>query len=358
MRLGFDATSLAAEGKGVSRFQREFLRAAAVHDLVSDLDVFVPSGVGLAGLPTRDGWRYHEVPVRPMIAWEQVRRPRLGKSLGLDALITTSERAGLWGPPEIVYIYEHPKHRVRRSREVGIGARQAVVDLTTLAEFRLTRMRAAAVVAASRSTARDVGTDLVVYSGVSPEFTPTTRDRTYFLHLASDDPRDNSEVVIDACAAYGADAPPLVIAGPIRELRHRLEARAERLGVKTDWRGFQSGEQLVELYRGAIAYVDPSLYEGFGLQAAEALACGTPVIASNRTSLPEVVGDGGILLDPHDVHGFARAMRQIAEDASLAAELGRRGVLHVSQFTWAECVREILAVCERVLHPASDPALR
>lgn len=350
MRLGFDATSLAAEGKGICRFQREFLRAANVDGLVSDLDVFVPSGADLEGLPEHDGWRYHEVPVRPMIAWEQARRPRLGRRLGLDAVITTSERAALWGPPEIVYIYEHPKHRVRRSRDVGLGARQAIVDLTTLAEFRLTRMRAAAVVAASRSTARDVGTDLVVYSGVSPEFTPAPRERTYFLHLASDDPRDNSQAVIDAYAAYGPDAPPLVIAGPIRELRQSLEARAERLGVKPEWRGFQTGERLVELYRGAIAYVDPSLYEGFGLQAAEALACATPVIASNRTSLPEVVGDGGILLDPNDVRGFARAMRRVVEDADLAAELGRKGVVHASQFTWAECVRGILAVCERVLH--------
>lgn len=357
MRLGFDATSLAAEGKGICRFQREFLRAADADDLVSDLDVFVPSGADLAGLPTRDGWRYHEVSVRPMIAWEQMRRPRLGKSLDLDALITTSERAGLWGPPEIVYIYEHPKYRVRRSREVGIGVRQAIVDLTTLAEFRLTRMRAAAVVAASRSTARDVGTDIVVYSGVSPEFAPAPRERSYFLHLASDDPRDNSQVVIDACAAYGGDAPLLVIAGPVRELRQSLEARAERLGVKTEWRGFQTGEGLVELYRGAIAYVDPSLYEGFGLQAAEALACGTPVVASNRTSLPEVVGDGGILVDPHDVAGFAQAMRRIAEDDSLADELGRNGVLHVSRFTWAECVRGILAVCDRVARPTSASAL-
>lgn len=354
MRLGFDATSLAAEGKGICRFQREFLRAADVEGLVSRLDVFVPSGADLEGLPARDGWRYHEVAARPMIAWEQMRRPRLGRSLGLDAVITTSERAALWGPPEIVYIYEHPKYRIRRSREMGVGARQAVIDLTTLAEFRLTRVRAAAVVAASRSTARDVGTDLVVYSGVSPEFTPSPGERRYFLHLASDDPRDNSHAVIDAYAAYGGDAPPLVIAGPVRALRPSLEARAERLGVKPDWRGFQTGERLVELYRGAIAYVDPSLYEGFGLQAAEALACATPVIASNRTSLPEVVGDGGILLDPHDVHGFARAMRQIAENASLAAELGRKGLLHVSRFTWAECVRGILAVCDQVLPTSPD----
>ena len=113
----------------------------------------------------------------------------------------------------------------------------------------------------------------------------------------------------------------------MRAARPALEERARAAGVADSirWAGFQSSEGLVDLYRGAIAYVDPSLYEGFGLQAAEALACGTPVIASNTTSLPEVVGDAGILLDPHDVAGFAAAMRRVAEDgAARRRPAGRR----------------------------------
>jgi glycosyltransferase involved in cell wall biosynthesis len=348
VKLGFDATALTAAGKGVARFQREFLLAAAEFDLVEQLDVFVPQHPDRSSLPERPGWRYHRVRTQPMIRWELLDRPRHARQLGLDVVLTLSERAALWGPPEVVYVYEDPRHRAQRSREVGIPFRQRVVDATTLALFRLTLRRAAAVVAASHSTARDIGAQRVVYSGVSGEFAPADRLRTYLLHIASDDPRDNSEVVIDACARAGAAAPPLVVAGPLDAGRPALEARARAAGVDVDWRGFQSGEALIELYRSAIAYVDPSLYEGFGLQAAEALACGTPVIASNTTSLPEVVGDGGILLDPRDISGFAAAIEQLASDHARAADLSRRALTQASQFRWDRTVRELLAVCASV----------
>jgi glycosyltransferase involved in cell wall biosynthesis len=348
VRLGFDATSLTAAGKGVARFQREFLHAADTYGLVDELDVFVPLEPDEAALPGRAGWRYHRVPTAPMLLWEQVRRPALARRLGLDVLVTSSERAASWGPPQVMYVYEHPRHRVRRSREVGVSRRQRAIDLTTLGLFALARRRAAAVVAASHATAREIGAEIVVHSGVSDAFSPAEGPRTYFLHLASDDPRDNSEVAVAAYGRLGPDAPPLVVAGPIARSLPALQARAAEAPGRVEWRGFQSGAALVDLYRGAIAYVDPSLYEGFGLQAAEALACGTPAIASNTTSLPEVVGDGGILLDPHDVDGFAAAMRRVANDRALAADLGRKAVAQASRFRWEATVRGLLDVCERI----------
>jgi glycosyltransferase involved in cell wall biosynthesis len=356
VRLGFDATSLTVAGKGMARFQREFLRAADEHDLIDELDVFIPLDADRAVLPERVGWRYHPARTSPMIRWELLDRARAARRLGLDVVLTLSERTAPWGPAEVVYIYEHPRHRAKRSREMGIALRQRVVNATTLGLFQHTLQHAAAVVAASRSTARDIGTRHVVYSGVSREFSPSDRPRTYFLHIASDDPRDNSAVVVDAYGRLGADAPPLLIAGPVQAERPALEARARAAGVGIEWRGFQSGAALVELYRGAIAYVDPSLYEGFGLQAAEALACGTPVIASNTTSLPEVVGDGGILLDPHDVAGFTDAMRLVLADGALAADLSARAEQQGASFRWEETVRALVEICDgvgRAIMPAA-----
>ncbi len=352
MRIGFDATSLTAVGKGIARFQREFLRAASERGLVSRLDVFVPEHPDEEALPEVDGWRYHRVATRPMVVWEQFRLPRLARSLGLDVVITASERAALWGPPEVVYVYEHPRHRARRSREVGISTRQRLVDSTTQLLFRVAMRRAAVVLAASESTARDlapVRTAAVVYSGVGAEFSPAELPRTHLLHLASDDPRDNSEVVIDAYAAYGEGRPPLVVAGPLRTARQALETRARAAGVSESirWAGFQTSDGLVELYRSAIAYVDPSLYEGFGLQAAEALACGTPVIASNSTSLPEVVGDAGVLLDPHDVAGFAAAMHRVATDEVFAADLRAKALAQAARFDWEQTARALIEACLR-----------
>ena len=126
---GFDATSLTKAGKGVARFQREVLRAADAHDLIDELDIFVPLEPDEAALPQRDGWRYHPVRTSPMVAWEQLRRPALARRLRLDVVLTASERAALWGPREVAYVYEHPRHRAQRSREVGLGLRRLQTGL-------------------------------------------------------------------------------------------------------------------------------------------------------------------------------------------------------------------------------------
>src|SRR5205085_9620984 len=105
------------------------------------------------------------------------------------------------------------------------------------------------------------------------------------------------------------------------------------------WPGYVGDAALVDLYRAAFAYVDPSLYEGFGLQAAEALACGTPVIASNTTSLPEIVGDAGLLLDPSDVAGFAQAMRRVCTEPELRSTLSRRALDR--RFRWSDTARQV-----------------
>jgi glycosyltransferase involved in cell wall biosynthesis len=88
----------------------------------------------------------------------------------------------------------------------------------------------------------------------------------------------------------------------------------------------------------------PSLYEGFGLPALEAMACATPVLASTTSSFPEVVGDAGLLVDPVDVPAIADGLRKLADDAGLRRELGERGLVRASSFTWQRAATETLAV--------------
>jgi glycosyltransferase involved in cell wall biosynthesis len=95
-----------------------------------------------------------------------------------------------------------------------------------------------------------------------------------------------------------------------------------------------SDDELVTLYRGAAAYVDASLYEGFGYQALEAMACGAPFVGSNATSIPEVVGDAGLLADPRDAEALAAALVRVLEEPGLAGELRRRGLERAREFTW------------------------
>jgi glycosyltransferase involved in cell wall biosynthesis len=120
--------------------------------------------------------------------------------------------------------------------------------------------------------------------------------------------------------------------------------------------GYIADSDLPALLSGALAFVFPSLYEGFGLPVLEAGACGVPVITSNTSSLPEVAGDpsagseqaAALLVDPHNVDAIAEAMYRLVTDEALRADLTRRGLENVKRFSWEKCARETLAVLEEV----------
>jgi len=125
----------------------------------------------------------------------------------------------------------------------------------------------------------------------------------------------------------------------------------EKLGLKScvHFTGYIPEGDLPALYNGADLFVFPSLYEGFGLPVLEAMACGTPVITSNTSSLPEVAGDAALLVDPYDVDAIAEAMRRVLTDLNLAGELRVKGLARASEFSWERTARETLAVYEKVL---------
>jgi glycosyltransferase involved in cell wall biosynthesis len=113
--------------------------------------------------------------------------------------------------------------------------------------------------------------------------------------------------------------------------------------------GRVADELLPTLYSGALAFVYPSLYEGFGLPPLEAMACGTPVLTSNVTSLPEVVGDAGLLVDPYNVEAIAHGIRRLVEDSALREELKRKGLERAKQFTWERTAELTWAVLEEAM---------
>ncbi len=107
--------------------------------------------------------------------------------------------------------------------------------------------------------------------------------------------------------------------------------------------GFMPVDKLLPVYKSAQMFLYPSLYEGFGLPPLEALAAGTPVVASNRSSLPEVLGDAALLVDPDDTNAMTVAMERAAGDSELRRELIRRGKLRVQQFSWRKTAEKTMA---------------
>jgi glycosyltransferase involved in cell wall biosynthesis len=113
--------------------------------------------------------------------------------------------------------------------------------------------------------------------------------------------------------------------------------------------GYVGHEHLPLIYRGATAFVFPSFYEGFGMPPAEAMACGIPTVCSNAASLPEVVGDAAVTVDPNDAEGMADAMGRVVRDSALRERLSREGPRRVARFDWRKTTAATLDVYRRVV---------
>jgi glycosyltransferase involved in cell wall biosynthesis len=220
-------------------------------------------------------------------------------------------------------------HRIRQNRETGARLWFRGSDALTSLLWRRSLRRAAHVAFGSYATESEVLADVpalrgrtsVVYPGVPPGFSPGPGPERppYVLHLGSDDPRDNTGVAIEAARRARVH---LVVAGGATS-----RAGAEFVGRVSD------GE-LAGLYRGAQAFLDPTLYEGFGYGVLEAMACGAPIVASRVTSIPEVVGDAALLCSPRNAEAFASALRRVVDDVELAHLLRERGLARASAFNW------------------------
>jgi glycosyltransferase involved in cell wall biosynthesis len=177
----------------------------------------------------------------------------------------------------------------------------------------------------------------------------------YLLYLGGFDQRKNVPTLLKAFAQLAKDSRAfLVVAGRLPEKGSdffpdpRPIVQELGIGERVVFTGWVPEEDKPALYSGARALVFPSLYEGFGLPPLEALACGTPVIASNQGSLPEIVGDGGLLLEQDDVEGLAGAMEKLVNDDALWGNLREKGLAHAARFSWEKAARETLAVYREV----------
>ena len=207
---------------------------------------------------------------------------------------------------------------------------------------------------------------VVVHEGVDAHFQPPSRaeidqvratyalpDR-YLLYFGSNKPHKNVPQLIEAFAKSGSSDQGsdirLVIAGHWDERYPEAKQTVKRLGLKDSVRfiGPVKDADLPALYGDAEVFVFPSQYEGFGLPVLEAMACGAPVICSNRSSLPEVAGNAAVLIDPHDVSALAAALDEVGHDANLRVNLAQRSLEQAAQFTWEKAAQQTLDVYRAV----------
>jgi glycosyltransferase involved in cell wall biosynthesis len=220
-------------------------------------------------------------------------------------------------------------------------------------------LRADVVISVSQNTARDIveifGIDPrrieVVPHGVSPKMRPMDGDEKaeararlglperFILFVGTIEPRKNLETLLDAWAMM-RDRPDLVVVGswgwsyePIRDKMSRLGPRLHHLdSVEPD--------ELPAIYNLARVLAHPAWYEGFGLPPLEAMACGTPCVVSDRSSLPEVVGDAALIVPADQPDAWRKALEGLLDDTQLAADLRHRGILRAAEFSWPRAARQ------------------
>jgi glycosyltransferase involved in cell wall biosynthesis len=180
-------------------------------------------------------------------------------------------------------------------------------------------------------------------------------DGDYILSVGSIQPRKNLARLVKAYASLrgnkSADKlPKLVLVGKCGWLYDETLRALDETGVKDSvvLTGYVPQADLPALYSGALCFVYPSYFEGFGLPPLEAMKCGAPVIVGNKTSLPEVVGDAALAVDPFDVEAIASAMKKVIESSALRNELSIKGQARAEAFDWRETARQTLAIYQEV----------
>lgn len=299
--------------------------------------------------------------------------PRLWTHARLSREMVTRPPGALFVPSHVVPVM-HPRRTVVTVHDLGyLLYPQAHGRLSRLYLDMSTRFSAHAarrVIAISQATKHDLVKHYgvpsrkirVVYHGRDEIFTPVVDDskrrevaakygvgEPYCIHVGTLQPRKNLGVLVEAwwrLTGRMERPPQLLLAGKRGWLYESLirDVREKGLGDLVKFADYVERDDLPALYSGAVALTFPSLYEGFGLPPLEAMSCGTPVIASTSSSVPEVVGDAAIMLDPHNAEAWAEVVHLLSGDRILRQALSRKGLARAAQFTWERCARETWGV--------------
>lgn len=379
MRIGIDYTAAVRQGAGIGRYTRQLVTAATALDSQNEY-VLIVAGAGIPDAASRVGPVARRANVRVVILpvsdrilnglWHRLRLPLWVELAGGAMNVFHSPDFTL--PPvrraqTILTVHDlsfirvpecaHPKLRSYLMRAVPASVRRADI---VLADSECTRADVIELLNVNPDRVE------VVYPGVEQRFRHERDVRVlravrmryalperFVLGLGTLQPRKNLERLIEAYGRLHGEVGSqikLVIAGGAGWMYQSIFRRVEELGLQDAvcFPGYVADPDLPALYTMAELFAFPSLYEGFGLPPLEAMACGTPVVTSNVSSLPEVVGDAALMVDPLDVAALADAMRRALSGRPLREEMVQRGTAQARRFTWRRAADKLLDVYQRV----------
>jgi glycosyltransferase involved in cell wall biosynthesis len=279
-------------------------------------------------------------------AWEQLELPLSALRQRAQLIFSPANLAPVMWPRNVVMVHDAAVLRSPRAyspayrlwhRSVGLACIRRALKVLTVSEFSRRELISLAALAPAQVA--------VVHGGVEDRFTPDADreraahrlglSRPYVLTVATDDRRKNLQALAQTARRLGQLGIDLAWAGDVRPY---FAAANGIPGARL--LGYVDDELMPGLYSGARAFVLPSTYEGLGLTCLEAMACGTPVVASDRAALPETCGDAALLVDPDDPTALAEAVLRACSDEPLRAQMRARGLERAGQRTWDRAARD------------------
>ncbi|MBA2496385.1 MAG: glycosyltransferase family 4 protein [Acidimicrobiia bacterium] len=352
LRVAVDATPVVCGRTGIAAYVRELVAALPGHDVAPLL-----FSVGRAHQPVPAGCRHLPVPSRIVHrSWGLGGPPRAELIAGgrpalvhaTSLLPPTSRRPVVATVQDLAALERpdlHPERSVRQLRALVAHLHRAVIVLA------ISEATAEVVAGHGVDRSRIVVTPLGLV-GLGDAALGRVVDAPYLLAVGEQMPRKGLDLVLEALAADPA-LPDLVHVGPEASGTAELRAAVERLGLghRVRFLGFVPGAELSRLVRDADALVYPSLAEGFGLPVLEAMAVGTPVVASDLPALREVAGDAAVLVPAGDVGALATGIGQVLSDDALRVRLRTAGPARAATFTWDRCAALTAVAYNRALEP-------
>lgn len=360
LRLAVDGAGLARPLAGVGTYTRRLVTSMAEQRPSAQLTVHAPPGARLDGAGA--GVDVLPAPTLRLLGRHAL-LPLAVRRVNAAAYLacTGSVPLGGVGCPALVTAHDLAIYRHPEWFPPGQGLSVKIVVPRSL-------RGADRVLAVSGHTARDVIELMgvpeervrVVPLGVAAAFRPLPAEELvearrrlglperFVLFLSTIEPRKNLPTLLDAWERLDP-RPALVIAGGWGWRTDEIRPRLERAGEGVRLLGAVGPEDLPALYGLATCLAHPAWYEGFGLTPLEAMACGTPVVVSNASSLPEVVGDAARLVDPGDVEAWTAALAEVLDDQALRAVMRARGLRRAARLTWTETARRTWDAVDEVM---------